>query len=362
MKFYDYSDHDWQRIERDWTAWWNGTLNRPLIHLITRDKNHPPGDVHNNLVRFPIDTPIDQILDHYEPFFAAINYHGDAFPQWWLNAGPGIMAAYLGSKVTFSENGGWGTTWFAPLDVASLSEIDPQFDPENDWWQHTQVIMQAAIDRWGDRVVFGHTDIGGNLDILASMRGTTELLFDLTDAPEEVDRLTCQLTNVWIRYYDEMQAILDTAPLFSSSHWASFWSPGTGYMLQSDFCYMISPAMFERFVLPDLTTCCQHLEYPFYHLDGKGQLPHLEKVLEIPNLRGIQWQPGDGQPPADGWLDVLARIRDAGKLCQVYVKRDGAFKIVHELGGEGFQFQMVGENLTDDEAVRFVDQLLTEAT
>ena len=34
--------------------------------------------------------------------------------------------------------------------------------------------------------------------------------------------------------------------------WAPIWAPDRTYMLQSDFAYMISPSMFERFVVPDL--------------------------------------------------------------------------------------------------------------
>ncbi len=49
-------------------------------------------------------------------------------------------------------------------------------------------------------------------------------------------------------------------------------------MLQCDFAYMISPQMFERFVLPDLTACCEALEHGFYHLDGKGQIRHLSQA------------------------------------------------------------------------------------
>jgi hypothetical protein len=55
---------------------------------------------------------------------------------------------------------------------------------------------------------------------------------------------------------------------------------------------MISPQMFERFVLPDLLACCEFLDYAFYHLDGKGQLPHLNMLLALERLRGIQWVPG----------------------------------------------------------------------
>jgi 5-methyltetrahydrofolate--homocysteine methyltransferase len=99
---------------------------------------------------------------------------------------------------------------------------------------------------------------------------------------------------------------------------------------------MISPRMFERFVLPDLIACCDHLDHGFYHLDGKGEIPHLDMLLAIPRLRGIQWIPGDGQPTPDRWLPLLKRIRDGGKLCQVFVRPEGAQRIVQNLGGKGF--------------------------
>ncbi|MFC1959991.1 hypothetical protein ACFLYO_04710, partial [Chloroflexota bacterium] len=335
--------------------WWNGTLERPLVLIETREPVHPNGGMHDNLVRWSVDTSPVAILDYYQQHLETTHYHGDAFPVWWPNAGPGVMAAFLGSNPHYAGTGGWGgTTWFAPLGVNSLSEIRPEYDSDNVWFLHCNSLIKAADERWGDQVVIGHTDLGGNLDILASLRDTQTLLFDCIDAPDEVERLTRELTTLWLRYYDEMQAIIDIGTP-GSSDWSSFWAPGPGYMLQSDFCYMISPEMFERFVLPDLTACCDHLDYGFYHLDGKGQIPHLDMVLAIPNLRGVQWQPGDGQPRADGWLDLLRRIREAGKLCQVYVDREGAMTIARELGGKGFQFQVVAEPLTAAEADEFVE-------
>ncbi len=87
--------------------------------------------------------------------------------------------------------------------------------------------------------------------------------------------------------------------------WGPVWSPGKGYMLQCDFSYMISPRMFRRFVMPDLEACCAHLDYAFYHMDGKGELAHLDQLFSLERLRGIQWQPGDGQPMAEAWPEVL---------------------------------------------------------
>jgi hypothetical protein len=46
--------------------------------------------------------------------------------------------------------------------------------------------------------------------------------------------------------------------------------------------------------------------------------------------------PGDGQPSPDKWLWLLKKIRDGGKLCQVFVTPEGARTIVKNLGGRGF--------------------------
>jgi hypothetical protein len=127
-------------------------------------------------------------------------------------------------------------------------------------------------------------------------------------------------------------------------------------MFQSDFAYMISPKMFEKFVLPDLTRLCSAVDHGFYHLDGKGQIPHLNMLLGMERLRGIQWIPGDGQPPPEDWPEVLGRIRSAGKLCQLYVTPDGARKIIREHGGEGFAFA-IRARLDRREAQELVDEL-----
>lgn len=206
---------------------------------------------------------------------------------------------------------------------------------------------------WGDKVVIGTTDIGGNLDTLASLRGSEKLLFDLTDAPEQVDRLVKEITALWLRIYDELYAIT-APPGRGNACWGPVWSPGKGYMLQSDFSYMISPRMFKRFVLPDLTACCGKLEHGFYHLDGKGELAHLDQLLSIERLRGIQWQPGDGQPMAEGWPEVLRRIRAGGKLVQVFVTTQGALDIKKELGGKGYLLHIINETLTAEEGKAFL--------
>jgi hypothetical protein len=119
---------------------------------------------------------------------------------------------------------------------------------------------------------------------------------------------------------------------------------------------MISPIMFERYDLPDLSACSEVLDHAFYHLDGRGQLVHLDMLLALERLRGIQWVPGDGQPQAENWLPLLSRIRHSGKLCQVNVNTRGALTILRELGGKGFVL-LINEKLSPEQGKAFLNEI-----
>ncbi|GAG04559.1 unnamed protein product, partial [marine sediment metagenome] len=59
-----------------------------------------------------------------------------------------------------------------------------------------------------------------------------------------------------------------------------------------------------------------HMDYAIYHLDGPKQLIHLDDLLSIPSLTGIQWVPGAGALPSidEKWMPVYNKIQAAGKL------------------------------------------------
>jgi len=352
--------YDWERVERDTVAWWEGELERPLVYLTTTDRTETL-TTYNFIANYPMDLPAEEVVDLYAPAIEATHYYGDAFPQWWMNFGPGMMAGFLGSTVN-SVSDPSETVWFTPAEEKPAEALTLDFDPNNAWWQRVQAVTRAAVARWDGMVAVGHTDLGGNMDIIASFRDTQQLLFDVIDQPEQVDRLVARTTELWIQYYDAQETVIHP-PCRGTTCWTPIWSPGKTYMLQCDFSYMISPAMFERFVMPDLVGCCDYLDHGFYHLDGKGEIAHLDHLLSIERLRGIQWIPGDGRPAPHEWLPLLKRIRDGGKLCQVFVTPEGARTIVKNLGGRGFLFvihQAANESLDPSQAQAFLKTLEEE--
>jgi hypothetical protein len=351
-----FTEEAWERVERAWTAWWAGELDRPLV--VVEDVVPSPGITITNLhnlgqraANFPLDMPPERVLDYYQARLEAKRFYGDAWPKWWPNFGPGIVAGFLGAQVHATLE----TVWFEPTERLPIQDLHPTLDAGNPWWRRVQELTRLAVVRWGDRVSVAHTDLGGNLDILASLRTSEQLLYDLVDHPREVTRLVGEITVLWLRYYDQLETLIQPTGR-GTTPWATIWSPGRCYMLQSDFSAMISPRTFERFVLPDLAACCAALDHAFYHLDGPGQIGHVDMLLSLERLRGIQWIPGAGQPPPQEWLPLLKRIRDAGKLCQLYVSPEGAHAIVQALGGRGFAFY-IEQPMSRSEAESFLGAL-----
>jgi len=331
-----FREEDWERIHRDWSLWWAHELERPMVVIETFHPVMLPKEVFSR--QFLLEKPAQQVIHFFQQNLESRGFFGDAMPKWFPNFGPGIVAGFLGTDVHCRPE--QNTVWFNAKAAKSIDEISFKFDLQNPWWLRVKELTSLAAQSWGDKVCIGHTDLGGGLDILASLRSANQLLLDLVESPGQVLRLTKEVTRLWLRYYDELYRLIKrtgrgTAP------WAEIWSPARTYMFQSDLSYMISPKMFQKFVIPEIAECCANMDHTFYHLDGKGQIAHLELLLAMKELDGIQWIPGAGEPPPEEWMPLLKKIRDRGKLCQVYVTAQGARKIVREIGGKGFAFYVI---------------------
>lgn len=347
----DFDRSRWDNIKETSRIWWKGELERPLVQmrLYGRDANRSkPALPFKGFTSFyGLETSAESIVDNWDYSLGAMQYLADAFPCVWPNFGPGVAAAFLGAELKNGEH----TTWFVPPEVREIAEITFEYDERNIWLNRIKDIYRAANELWQGNVQLSMTDLGGNLDVLSTFRPSEGLLFDLYDYPDHVKRLTWEAHELWFKYFDEFNRLLKPAnPGYSA--WASIFSNVPYYMLQCDFCYMISPKMFDEFVKPELEACCKKIANPFYHLDGPGQLVHLDSLLEIKELKGIQWVPGNGQPDITKWPEVYKKIRKAGKLIQIFGNQSEygyrALDIISEQLGDAKGIVMIAEAGIDE--------------
>jgi hypothetical protein len=327
---------DWDQARRHLEAFWaHDALDRAAIG-VTAPR-------HKAIAGPPAPPAPDDLTSRWtdaeyrvaaaEAGFRGTFFGGEALPNCWVNLGPGILATYLGSEPTFAET----TVWFGELSNFDWLE-PPPFDTASHWWHVTKSLTQAAVGAFGDRALVGVTDLGGGSDVLASLRGTDNLLMDLVLNPEPIERWMDALVDRWIQAFDELYAIT-SGPFGGSIQWLALWGPGRMYNIQSDFCCMVSPEMFERFIAPELEKLCRFLDSSLYHLDGPGALQHLDRLLAIPELDGIQWTPGAGVAPSVGWLPMLEKVQKAGKCLHIHDAIENAERILRTLKPEGVFLQ-----------------------
>lgn len=211
----------------------------------------------------------------------------DAIQCVFVNFGPGVHAALLGAPYRLQPN----SVWF-DLDPPIKSwNPAPTFrtDPEHPLYKAIEAHTRALCAASKGRYFVSCTDIGGQIDVLFSLRGEA-LLADFVLAPEEVLAAQARLDREFVAYFNTLSGIIGPTGC-GYTGWIPLVHDKPWYPLQCDLSVMISPAMFEKFVLPSLDWVSSRIGQCVYHLDGPGEIRHLDMLLSLPNIHAIQWVP-----------------------------------------------------------------------
>ena len=268
-------------------------------------------------------------------------YLGEGIPLFFSNYGPGCMAACLGGSFSLSR----GTVWFGENPIIEDWDNPPKviYNEDNILWRSLKE-MQKKCASDAD-VYFSITDIGGVMDVISALRGTEDLLYDLYDYPDELKEFSRKIAAAWFRAYDQQAKTLREAGVPYNT-WMNIPSSKPWYPLQCDFGYMINPKHYEEFVLPDIIDEVNYLDRSIYHLDGVGQLPHVDMLLDIEKLGGIQWVPGSGSEPLtdEKWFPLYRKIQDKKKniVMNFYADREiyGLERLVKSIDPVGVYLQI----------------------
>lgn len=298
----------------------------------------------------------DKIIERYIEYFENTCFPAEAIPFIDINLGPGITAAYFGCPAHLMP----ATVWFEHI-VDDWEKDSFTFDKTNIWWEKTKELTKKASEAGKDKFFVGVTDLSGVADIIAHLRGTEELCYDLIDEPATVIRARDKILGIWYQCLDELYAITQSGQK-GSVDWLGIWAPDKHHTLQCDFASMLSPTQFEKFFLPEIQEQCKKLPYSMFHLDGPDCVRHLDLLLDIPELNAVQWQPGAGQPrPAEGWIPLLKKIQEKGKSIYVDALFEDVPVLLEFLSPKGLYInipEQQAESIAEaDEFIRKVERL-----
>lgn len=282
-------------------------------------------------------------------------FKADMLPVANTQLGPGSMAAILGSVF----EGGEDTIWIHPDPHYS---DDFSFDPNHPNFKLHMDLLKACVERSKGNYYVGMPDLMEGLDVLAAMKGTDKVLMDTLTQPELLEEQMQRINDAYFEVFDALYDIikfdgrdcggpldpdnkglnLGTAGEMAFCYF-SIWAPGKLTKLQSDISTMLSVEDYRRFVQPFIREQAQKIDYTLYHLDGVGAMRHLPALLEVEELKAIQWTPGVGQPQGGDpkWYDLYKQIIAGGKsIMACWVTVDELRPLLDNIGGDGVHLEM----------------------
>ena len=248
-------------------------------------------------------------VDSYLASIRGREFHAETFPVFSPNLGPNVYAAYHGAELDYGEVTSW--VRHCVHDWADLKNL--AFSRENAYFKKIDEMTRIALQKCAGQFMVGYTDLHGSLDCVADWRDPQTLCMDLVDCPEEVEKAVAVADANFLLVFDYYDKILKAADQMSVT-WMGIPSRGKMHIPSCDFTSMVSPEDFDRFYLPSMKAEIKHMTHNIFHLDGKGMLRHLERILEQPEIHAIQWVQGVGDDlPIMQWLAVIRKIQAAGK-------------------------------------------------
>ena len=318
--------HNWPEARTRLEAFWHGEIvDRPCISVRAPERPARP-------VPAPADdrakwTDPDYVAARYDASYEATYFAGEAMPATSLMVG---YCFSYGARLHFSEQTVWQDPIITSWDHAPGLTLD-----DDEWgWRQTREVVQRCLQVSAGKWLTGFPNIMQANDHIALLRGGEAFCLDLIENPDQVKRAMRRLLDNWYTVYERLQQ-MTAQTQEGSTTWLSVWCPWPRHMvLQSDVSCMLSPAVFEEFIAPELEEMCGWLDGAIYHLDGPGALQHLGRLLAIDRLLAIQWTPGTGAETGLAWLELYKRIQAAGKGVVISLAAEEVETAVRELAPE----------------------------
>ena len=338
---------DWEQAKVKWANYWKGeNTGRPLMCVIARkpeiENAYQEAAAQGKKMYAPTCQGVDptlpkeweaasvedqyqnpaRMVQRYRHFCENHLFLAESFPNINVDFGPGSMAGYLGSEIVFNED----TVWFEHC-VEDWGKFPPiAFNPENKWWKKHYALVEKVRELAGDDFYVGMPDLMENIDVLASLRGTQDMIFDMVDEPEMVAKRIKEVGETYYEYYERLYEATKSQPDGGSCYTVfQIWGPGRTAKLQCDFAAMMSPDHFEEFIVDSLRQQAKKLDNVLFHLDGPDCIKHMDALMQVEEIDALQWTSGDYGPDGtmEEWYPIYDKARAAGKSIWVKVYTGG---------------------------------------
>ena len=193
------------------------------------------------------------------------------------------LEAMLGSPVQVGEESIWAEE--GGFDYANILKID--WSHENPWRQKYLEFVKALKDHFGNRVPVGQPILRGISDMIAALRATSKMIYDLYDFPEEYKKMGNLCTDFLISLVVKQQHL--TGP-FADGYFIeqfSLWAPEPIIRMQEDASALFSPSLYEKLLQEEDRRQAAAFPYSLIHLHSSS-LFLLDRILGVEEIDCFQ--------------------------------------------------------------------------
>jgi len=264
-------------------------------------------------------------------------YVGEAIPIIFQNFGTSGHCNYIGAKPVYGND----TIWFNKV-YENIEDIPKKRD-EKTFNKHLELSKYLAKNS-NDQYFLGMPDNTGTIDAIAHVFDSSKLLLEMYENPEGVIKAILKVNKIWKETSEEFYKISENINNGGAHAWMHLLAPGRLQHMQCDLSVMISPEMYENFVMPELEKQMEWIEYPVYHFDGIEQQRHLDCLLSLSKLKAIQWTEVAGQPSPSHFIPIIKKIQDAGKRLIVMCQKEDIIPLLQNLSATGLYLHVSANN------------------
>jgi len=249
----------------------------------------------------------------------------------------------IGNESVWAEEGGF--------EYVDLDRID--FSDENPWRRKYLEFVATLKAHFAERIPVGQPILRGPSDMIAAMRGSSEMIFDLYDRPDDFRRLAERCTEFANGLVRAQHAI--TGP-FAGGYLIEqlgLWAPDRLARLQEDSSALFSPDLYTTLLQPWDRRMAEAFPYAAIHLHSSS-LFLLDRILDVQALRCIQINKDVGNTAIADMLPYLqmAQARQRSLLIRGKLDLKDLALLRANLSPDGLYLQVVVETAAETSRLR----------
>ena len=219
------------------------------------------------------------------------------------------LEAYHGCDITLEGKFIWPQKAFAEIE-----EVDRLIaeGPRKEWLDCYLKYMRKLSSEFTDRWAVSQPILRGIADVACALTGTQNFIYGLIDDESRSRDLISYIANNSQYFFKQH---LENTPSFRGGYVMGqyfLWTPEKCLRIQDDAIAVLSPDLYQNFVLSYIEELSKITNYTLMHLHLTSA-PMLDQLCAIKGIRAIEYDIDEGCESVGEYIDTFKKIQKSGK-------------------------------------------------